>query len=123
MPTLIAYAQEPKREEHYDYKRQGRAGNPSSSFYDQNHVPIKSASLKLAPQICDRIIQGDPDTIAYLREQLQGKGLQGRTINLRIARGGVGGGRGIVCVKARIAQGNVDTSMRGFKVILRNFEV
>lgn len=67
------------------------------------------------------IQEGNDSMIAQLRDAAQRKGCSG-TYQARVARGGIGGGPGIMAVKHMMREGKSRTD-RGFQVIMRELEV
>jgi len=97
--------------------------NPDD-VYPKNFVPAKGGAsfIDLPEHKVTALEEGDEDTIAMVREEFRKKGMSG-TYQIRAARGGVGGGRGIHSVKWGMRQGNVSTQGKGFPLIVREMVI
>jgi hypothetical protein len=118
MTKIGAYPVETKTME-----QRNRCRNPND-VYQKNFVPAKNgASFIDYPEHKVALLErGDPDTLRDVAEELAKKGLRGR-YQIRAARGGVGGGRGIHGVKWGMRLGTISTQGKGFPLIVRELWV
>jgi hypothetical protein len=94
--------------------------NPQHA-YPENYKPSK-IWLDFPVGTARAVMEGDRTAIERLRETAARRGLEGR-FQIRVAAGGVGGGKGILAVKHMIASNIISTQGKGFPAILRDFEV
>jgi hypothetical protein len=120
---LFVQFEQEKQPRDYAFVAEGRPGNPVS-LHPKNFVPItrRGQCLELPAGTTGRLLAGDERAHDELRMLLRRRGIQG-TVRVCRAYGGIGGGKAIHTVKANLKAGLVSTENKGFRVIVRDFEV
>lgn len=115
---IIAYILRDWQEKDY-VKAKAEAKN-AKTLRPINFVPV--VRLKQPDGTAKALQEGDQEAIQRVREELQEAGYSGCTAQMRQACGGVGRGDRIA-VKTGLRTGSIDTSQKGFKVLVRRLEI
>jgi hypothetical protein len=117
--VLIAYIRTEKTDADYVRAKANHAKN-ERTLYHENFVPV--VKLKQPDGTAHALEQGDQGAMERVRTELQEAGYSGCTAQVRQACGGVGRGDR-VAVKTGLRLGTIDTSQRGFRVIVRRLDI